>query len=282
MSAAEMTARVESMAMAARSDSHLLEAGWVAEWRERFRAALTSSLVDEFVPFAPAHPSLRDEYILHCPCCHKKVQILEQQSLLKLQRKRWLAEYVEAQQYSNTPKSSDKVNQQWLNFLKSYPWSRDSDSWIEWACDTCISSHLAEFADFEIVYILAKNYDFISRPYFYFDQMKICHVCQKQFAYTAGEQRWANEILVISEYSSLSDCKSCRLEKRERNRIAPLIHLTRIDPDPFPYLEIVTDLMLRFNNPRALLYLRRAKNKAPTVEKRREYEARIALLERAR
>jgi len=37
--------------------------------------------------------------------------------------------------------------------------------------------------------------------------------------------------------------------------------------------------MLRFSDPRALLYLRRAKNKAPTSQQRREFEAKIALLE---
>ena len=77
----------------------------------------------------------------------------------------------------------------------------------------------------------------------------------------------------------MRECKACRLEKRERNRIAPLIHLIKTDPNPFQYLEIVTDLLLRFSDPRALLYLRRTKNKAPTPQQRREFEEKVALLE---
>jgi hypothetical protein len=270
--------------MAARSDRHLLEAGWVSEWRERFRAALDSSLVDEFVPFEPAHPSFRDEYILHCPCCHKKVQVLEQQSLLELQRKRWLAVCASLPANSENAKSSAEINQSWMQYLREldqgFPWIGRFHGPPDWACDECVSSAVAESADFEESYIFHNTgYWGYSHQNFYFDQKLNCNLCNEEFTYSKGEQRWLDESFVLSTNSRMTHCKACRLEKRERNRIAPLIHLTKTDPDPFPFLEIVTDLMLRFNDPRALLYLRRAKNRAPTTEKRREYEVKIAALE---
>ena len=105
--------------MSAKSDREFLELDWIADWREHFRAAQNSSLVNKFIPFEPAHPSFRDEYVLHCPCCDKKVQVLEQQSLIDLQRKFWIAKYVDAQQHSKTQKSPNEIDQDWLSSVES-------------------------------------------------------------------------------------------------------------------------------------------------------------------
>ena len=274
--------------MGVKSNRHsLLEAGWAVEWRERFRAALNSSLINEFVPFAPDDAMTRDEFILHCPCCHKKVQVLEQWSILELQRKRWLAVCASSQMNPRDAKPSMEVNRSWMQYLREqdqgFPWIGCFYGPPDWACDECISSAVAESADYEEAYIFRNTgYWGYSHQNFYFDHGLNCDLCNKKFTYTKGEQRWLDESFVLSTDSRTIHCKSCRLEKHERNRIPSLIHLIKTDPNPFAYYEIVTELMLRFNDLRALEYLRRAKNKAPTPQQRHEFEEKIALLERAK
>ena len=180
-----------------------------------------------------------------------------------------------------------EVNRGWMQYLREqdqgFPWIGCFYGPPDWACDECISSAVAESADYEEAYIFRNTgYLGYSHQNFYFDHGLNCDLCNKKFTYSKGEQRWLDESFVLSTDSRTIHCKSCRFEKHERNRIPSLIHLIKTDPNPFAYYEIVTELMLRFNDPRALEYLRRAKNKAPTPQQRHEFEEKIALLERAK
>ena len=164
-----------------------------------------------------------------------------------------------------------------------FPWNHNFRRPSDWACDECLANQFAEKAQFEQAFLLTDMHHSMTHwgypsQYFYFDYKLVCDSCDKEFVYYKGEQRWFRESLVLYAESTLRECKACRLEKRQRNRIDHLIHLTKTDPDPFQYLEIVTDLMLRFSDPRTLEYLRRAKNKAPTPQQRRKFEEKIALL----
>ena len=176
--------------------------------------------------------------------------------------------------------SSPEINQGYFDLYKEadskFPQSYKYQWRHPWVCDECISSGIGEIADFEVSFVT------FSKISFYFDYITICDTCRETFNYSKAERRWANEIFVIHFYSYPFDCEECHLKKRERNRIAHLTRLINTVPNPLPYLEIVTELMLKVNDHRALEYLRRAKNEAATLEQRREFEEKIALVKRTK
>jgi Probable zinc-ribbon domain len=254
---------------------------WIAQWREAFRAARSEERDVGFRLVDASHPSFRKDYVLRCPCCHDKVQILEQESIIRLQKLLWIASSISpTYDYDSVQRSFGGAAEGFIQWAKRcdqyFPWS-DGWSLPLWACDACIASGRAENADFEHAWLMSLMYDGgSSYPYFYFDHERTCDTCHKPFVYTKGEQRWAHEVFVVKAYNTLRSCPTCRREKRDQHRLQRLVHHSRTDADPYPALLEVLALMRRFDDPRLLGFLRRAKNKAPTLEERHRLEAEIA------
>ncbi len=264
--------------MPVKSDRRYLEGSWAQEWLLAYRAAVASDDNFGFQPFDASHPNFRNDYIARCPCCQTKVQTIEQQSLLHIQRNLWIAAVVRRQmyKYSDLPITSlgDAGQQFMLYSIRDTNQRSPSDFRLSpqrWACDACISSGRAEYADFEIAYRMGS-------PFVYFDYLLQCFTCEEEFVYTRGEQRWAYEVFVINQYSHITTCKTCRHAKRDRKRLDNLIYLARTDANPFKYLKTAAALMQQFDDPRTREYLCRAKNKAPTLEERQQLEVEIAML----
>jgi hypothetical protein len=267
--------------MPAESDRKLLEQGWIEEWRTRYRETLNSSVAEDFQPFEPSHPHFREEYVLHCPCCSTKVQVLDQVHLLELQRKWSVAHDVLDKIYRRRYPHYTYRFQNPIKLFQVYTQNfqrhnRQIPMYGMWTCDTCILSGKAEIADFENAFTI--NHSGGSAPYFYFDYDIECEACQKNFTYTKGQQRWAYETFVISANSNLQECPECRREKHRLKNLQQLVHLSRTDPEPFEHLHKASQLMLKYNDPRSLEYLRRAKNKAPNFELKQILERQISEL----
>jgi Probable zinc-ribbon domain len=278
--------------MAAKSDRKLLEKSWVEEWRTHYREAQNSSADQVFQPFEPSSPQTREDYVVHCPCCLTKVQALDQKSLLELQRQLQMATGLFKKIYlEKHPHFTDGFTEQFshlfakrMKFIltfeqylsKENTWRRQRLYDAMWACDVCLSSAKAEVANFENAFIISCGWGLA--PYFYFDYNITCNTCQKDFTYTKQEQRWAYETLVISAHSVLQECSECRRKKHDQHVFQQLLHLARTAPEPFEHLYKVSQLMLQYNDPRSLEYLRRAKNKAPSLEQKQILERQISEL----
>lgn len=273
--------------MPAKSDRALLEQNWITEWREIYREIAASSPNEGFVAFEPSHPYFRKDYFLRCPCCQTKVDALEQKSLLELQKRLWMAAKA-IKQLHQTPTSFWDTYAQGIMqiLLKSRVYSPITDGKIPdfamWSCDVCIESGKAEFANFENAILLIQVGN--SAPFFYFDYQLRCAHCQKNFTYTKGEQRWAHEEFIINHESNLRECRNCRrAENRARwvkQTTQTTMTMARAEPT-FENLEKAALWLLKIADPRALLYLQRAKNKAPSLEQRQILEAHIATLNQA-
>ncbi len=269
--------------MSAKSDRKLLEQGWIEEWRMRYREALNSSVTEDFQPFEPSHSYFREDYVLNCPCCSTKVQILDQTHLLELQRKWFVVSNVMNKMYQNKyPYYLDLC----LKYIENIQFheNRIGENWgkrqlptfVMWACDACVLNGKSEIANFENVFIINRSEG--KAPYFYFDYEINCQTCRKDFTYTKGQQRWAYETFVISANSTLQDCPECRRIKHQLKNLQELVHLSRTAPEPFEHLRKASQLMLEYNDPRSLEFLRRAKNKAPNLEQKQILERQIAEL----
>jgi hypothetical protein len=278
--------------MPAKSDRKLLERSWVQEWRTRYRETLNSSAEQEFQAFEPSQPQTREDYVVHCPCCLTKVQALEQKALLEFQRQLYTATglfkkiYLEKHPHFTdgftahfSQLFADRMKfiltfEQYLS--KDNTWRRQRLNYAMWACDDCLSSAKAEVANFENAFIIRCGWGLA--PYFYFDYNITCDTCQKDFTYTKQEQRWAYETLVISAHSVLQQCSECRRKNHDQHVFQQLLHLARTAPEPFEHLHKASQLMLEHNDPRSLEFLRRAKNKAPSLELKQELERQISEL----
>jgi hypothetical protein len=270
--------------MAAKSDKHLLEAGWILEWRRVFRESLISGNDFGFQPFEPSHPRFREEYLLRCPCCQMQVQALEQKNLIHLQKQLWigLKVYSDMFQHWNHRLHSDYYELQFMKWLPQITYNSPLVQQLRglqaWVCEQCVEVGRADLANFEntLTLLLAGS----SAPFFYFDYQIKCDTCQVPFLYSREQQHWAYETFVIHSNSYLRNCALCRRAKNYRlwnlRTLQDAISLARAEPT-FENLFKASQILLENADSRALDYLRRAKNKAPSLEVRQKLEQQIRI-----
>jgi hypothetical protein len=256
--------------MAAKSDKYLLEQDWVLEWKRLFK---TLSRDNKTKSKTRVSHKPRTKLLVNCPCCSSQVYAPEQQGLHNLQLQLQVAHeamYVKNNRVSPLVVYSENV---FLWVQKPYPWRY-------WACDTCLTTGRAQLADFETAFVLnSRTYGQI-RPYFYFDQTINCRTCRKDFVYTKAQQRWAHETYVIEYEARLNNCYACRKKQNRQlwleKTTQEAITLARAEPT-FENLHKASQMLIKNADPRALYYLRRAKNKAPSFDERAKLELQIKL-----
>ena len=143
-----------------------------------------------------------------------------------------------------------------------------------WACDACIAAGWALEAK-PWLQITGYNHAI----FVYVNQAKTCADCGTKFDFTAQEQAYWYETLEIPIYSEPKHCLDCRRKRRKVKRANT--ELSELVPP-----ETIADLLQRAelyeqmgNLEKALLCLRRAKNKTRSVELREQLLVRIAGLE---
>ncbi len=254
--------------MPAKSDRHLLETDWISEWQKRFRQR-NKRILNLFKPNLKQKE--RAEYMVSCPCCKQQVRILEQHGLQDLNDN-----FVKALEALITPT--------WFTYSNGdlFDWVKVPFALRDWACDACITAERAEIADFETIFLLNLQSSGGHRPYFYFDYGLQCSTCQIEFIYSKGQQRWAHQAYIISGYSALHDCRDCRKTKNQalwqKQMLQNAITLARAEPS-FENLFNTSQLLLENADPRALEFLRQAKNKAPSLEQKAHLENQIRSVE---
>ncbi len=254
--------------MPAKSERHLLEAAWIPTWQVLFRQRMKTPQQKSPKPKGKA----REKYLLNCPCCGSQVYLLEQNALWHLQ---WqLQSAIDALKAQGNPTSS------YFYYLNNdlFSWTQHPHPWREWVCDDCIATRRAEVANFEILFILNLHNYGQRRPYFYFDQTQTCITCQKPFVYSKSEQRWAHETYVIEVNARLKDCAACRKNQYHQQKLEAttrdVITQARAEPT-FENLLKASQILLENTDPRAIEFLRRAKNKAPSLEQKQRLEQQI-------
>ncbi len=250
--------------MPAVSERHLLETDWFLECQ-----ALLTKFKDFPIEEFQNLDDLQGDFA--CPCCKREIVISKQHNLQNLHQQFFRAAYVLETLY--------RVPSSWYSYSHRnfYSWFQGDYPWQGWACDDCIEEGISEVANFGIAFLLNLQARGSRRPYFYFDHTYTCSTCNKAFVYTKGEQRWANEIFVISLDSNLNDCIECRRTKNRKRWLQKIVTLARAEPT-FENLESAAELLFKYQDPRALEYLRRAKNKAPNLEQRLLLETKISAL----
>ena len=257
--------------MAAKSDKHLLEEAWVLEWRKLYRRIAKQKLQD----FKPKLTKKQEVlYLNACPCCHNEVYVFRQKGLQNLDRN-----FIKATKALSELEGTTRL---WFSYTQGHIFelTRRSWRWQDWVCDDCLTSETAEVADFENAFLLnIQKYGQI-RPYFYFDHTQKCSTCQKEFVYTKSQQRWAHETFVIEYEARLNDCFDCRKKKNHQlwleKTTQEAVTLARAEPT-FENLFKASQILLGNADPRALDYLRRAKNKAPSLKERQKLEQQIRI-----
>ncbi len=159
-----------------------------------------------------------------------------------------------------------------------FDWIKIPFALRDWACDACVTSGLAIVAHFETIFLLNLQCSSGHRPYYYFDYNIWCSTCQKEFVYNKNQQRWAHQEYIISGYATLRDCPQCRKIKNKtrwhQQVLQSTIALARAKPS-FENLLKASQLLLEYTDPRALRYLRQAKNKALNREQKTILEVQI-------
>ncbi len=251
--------------MAAKSDKHLLEADWIPEWRKVFQQR-QKRILDLYRPNLKQYE--RHDFQVTCPCCGLKVRILEQRSLQDLNEAFVSAVEVLARQ----------ARVVWFSYLNGdlFHWVKIPFTLRIWACDNCVKAGRAELANFETIFLLNLQSAGGHRPYFYFDQTMICHTCLKEFLVTKSWQRWAHQQYIISSDAKRHNCPDCQKSKIRQHWLEHIL----IPANPtFDNLYQASQILLEFSDPRALIFLRRAKNKAKNLEQKARLEAQILKLE---
>ena len=142
-----------------------------------------------------------------------------------------------------------------------------------WACDVCITAGRALEAK---PWLQVTGYDL--PEFVYFDRGRTCSDCGLDFVFSASEQAFWYETLEIPLFVSPNHCLECRRKRRKVRKANT--ELSELAPP-----ETIADLLQRAelheqmgNLEKALLCLRRAKNKTRSIELRDQLLIRIAAL----
>ncbi len=251
--------------MPAKSDKHVLEAAWIPEWRKVIRQS-KKRLLPLYKPNLKQHQ--RAEFLLFCPCCGQPTRILEQAGLQDLN-------YQLIQAVLALEGLAQKV---WFTYQNGdlFDWIKVPFALRIWACDACLVSKKAELADFETIFLLNLQTDGGHRPYFYFDQVLGCNTCQRNFLHPKQYQRFVHERYMVSD-TKLQNCPDCQRKKNWRYWLEEIL-LPKTHRNPsYENLLKASRILLGNADPRALDFLRRAKNKAPSLEERQKLEQQIRI-----
>lgn len=141
-----------------------------------------------------------------CPCC-KQPRRLSECRIFSNQVRALIGNY------------PNKLHVSDLELLGNYSGSRAHEESVQWACDECIESKRAITGE------PRKQLFLDYPPYFaYFDQEKVCRVCQQIFVFEKGEQQHWYEHLRFWVQATRVYCKDCQSEKRQLDRLSQLLY----------------------------------------------------------
>ena len=147
---------------------------------------------------------------------------------------------------------------------------------VQWACDRCLKAGRAVEAD------ASKQLYCDFPPYLaYFDVRLRCHDCETTFVFDASEQKYWYETRGFWVQSRPKHCRSCRKARRHRRDINSRLQLAieGLDANDPESLAGVASLLLEAGSEeKAVIYLRRAKNKARTETQRAAFIQRLEKL----
>jgi hypothetical protein len=121
------------------------------------------------------------------------------------------------------------------------------NSYVAWACDTCIDSGKA-LAATAIHQNMGNSYGL---PYFaYIDQQKQCETCKTSFLFSKEEQLYWYEDLNFPVYADAINCKNCRKTIRDENaettKLSQLI--SNLDASDVKELEAIITIFIKWDN----------------------------------
>ncbi len=145
-------------------------------------------------------------------------------------------------------------------------WSISEKISVQWACNSCLQGGRAIPAN------PSKQLYCDFPPYFaYFDTTHRCESCGSSFVFSKEEQSFWYETRGFWVQSRPKQCAKCRAARRRRRSVS--IQLQRAidtldNTDPLQLATVAHLLLESGSESKAIVYLRRAKNRARTEEQR--------------
>jgi Probable zinc-ribbon domain len=195
---------------------------------------------------------------LICPCCGQSRNVSEKVAPLRI-------ELLMRAQAAN-----------WLTVEVGWSVTAARHKWLTWACEACIKAGRALEAK---PWVQAYGYN--SPQFAYVDEVKTCSDCGNEFVFAATEQAFWYETLEFLIYSRPKQCVSCRHKRRVVKQASlEVAEVLGSFEGSIPELLQLADLYEKMGNlPKALEFLRRAKNKSRDEVEKQVLLERIAVFE---
>ncbi len=148
--------------------------------------------------------------------------------------------------------------------------------WLSWACDACLNAGRALEAKPWL-----QSYGYNAPKFAYVDELKTCSDCGTEFIFAATEQAYWYETLEIPIFAIPNQCVSCRKKRRAvKQAHLELGEVLGSFAGTIPELLQLSDLYEKIGNlPKALEFVRRAKNKSRDEVKKQVLLERISAIE---
>ncbi len=164
----------------------------------------------------------------------------------------------------------------WSNLELGWSVTAARNKWLSWACDACFKAGWALEAKPWL-----QSYGYNSVQFAYLDETKTCSDCGNEFVFAATEQAFWYETLGFLIYSKPKHCVQCRHERRAvKQANLEISEVLGSFEGSIPELLQLADLYEKMGNlPKALEFVRRAKNKSRDEIEKQVLLERIALFE---